>query len=141
MNENKKTELTRDELSELIKSAYNEPSIPQDLERKVMMEVARRSIKFSRRKAKLGLVVSLSGLAMLWAGCIAILISWFPAHLPLKNSLPPKPDEWMAKFLEPSPLPEQWGGWIIISLIAIGAVGFIYYLNSLFSDTYSPEDK
>ncbi len=37
------------------------------------------------------------------------------------------------------PLLEQWGGLVLIVLLVGGAVGFIYYLNTLFSSDYTVE--
>jgi hypothetical protein len=127
-----------------------------DLERRVMMAVVRREVERSRRRARRGMIASLSGLAMLFAGCIAAVVAWFPALLPSFSRLSWL--EWvreipLPEFLdsadfvgsvgsgfsvsagfEGAPLFEQWGGLVVILLLVGGAVGFVYYLNSLFSN-------
>ncbi len=148
----------KDNFAELIKAAGNKiasdgPTVSPDLERRVMIEVARRAIEGSRRRARRGLVASLVGLAMLLAGCIAALVVWFPALAPaltrftwLENLRIPKLFDTvagsMAGVAESTatlPFLEQWGGLILLVLLVVGAAGFIYYLNSLFSGDRIPE--
>ena len=134
----------RDNFTELIRATGELPIPSPDLERRVMIEIARRALARSRRRARRGLVASLSGLAMLLAGCIAALVVWYPALMPAFTHI-----SWLEKIgdLLPElpqtdttlPFIEQWGGLILLVLLVGGAVGFIYYLNSLFSTDYTPE--
>lgn len=146
------------DFSELIKAAAKLPAPAPDFERWVMMEVARRAIERSRRKARRGMVATLSGLAMLLAGCIAAIVAWFPVLMPAfgrMSWLEKLSDIPAPKFLERLagtttgigvgesaaivPFFEPWGGLILIVLLIGGAAGFIYYLNSLFSSDYTPD--
>ncbi|MDR2890776.1 MAG: hypothetical protein LBV18_04135 [Alistipes sp.] len=123
-----------------------------DLERRVMIEIVRREVERSRRRARRGMIASLSGLAMLFAGCIAAVVAWFPALLPSFSRLSwlewvreiPLPEfldsadfvgsvGLVSEGFESAPLFEQWGGLVVILLLIGGAVGFVYYLNYLFS--------
>ena len=134
----------RDNFTELIRATGELPIPSPDLERRVMIEIARRALARSRRRARRGLVASLSGLAMLLAGCIAALVVWYPALMPAFTNF-----SWLEEIgdLLPElpqtdttlPFIEQWGGLILLVLLVGGAVGFIYYLNSLFSTDYTPE--
>lgn len=129
-----------DGLKELIKAAHRQPSVPESLEHRIMLAVARRAITRSKRRAKMGLAASLSGLGMLLAGCLIVLLNWFPHYLPFTESL--RMRELLAglsRYANLPPIFEQWGPWITTVLLAGSAAGFIYYLNSLFSNTF-PED-
>ena len=80
---------------------------------------------------------------MLFAGCIAAVVVWFPARIPDFARI-----SWLEKLRE-IPMPEfldatatvgegasffeQWGGLALIVLLMGGAAGFVYYLNSVFS--------
>ncbi len=140
----------KNDLSTLIKAAALSEreglTVSDDLERRVMIEVAHRAIERSHRRARLGLVASLSGLAMLLAACIAVVVVWFPTVLPSFTRL-----SWLEKLQLPSldgifsgtgvdavealPFFEQWGGLTAMILLVGGAAGFIYYLNGLFADS------
>ncbi len=136
----------RDNLSELIRAAAGELPVPSpDLERRVVIEVARRALERSRRRAQRGLVASLTGLAMLLAGCIVALVVWYPVLVPALTRF-----EWLERLRISIPVPEftrtiavplleQWGGLALLVLVIGGAVGFIYYLSTLFSSDYTPE--
>lgn len=52
------------------------------LERRVMIEVARRAIERSRRRAKFSLVASLSMMTLATAACVAVVV-WFPTNVTL----------------------------------------------------------
>lgn len=77
----------KDNFSELIKAASvpatgaEIPALSTDFERRVMMEVARRAIERSRRRAERGLVASLSGFTVAAAACIAAVVVWFPTDI------------------------------------------------------------
>lgn len=81
----------KNELSTLIKvsllSESKELTVSDDFERRVMIEVARRAIERSRRRARFGLAASLSGLAMLLAACITGVVVWFPVNVVLSVDL------------------------------------------------------
>lgn len=144
-----------DEFTTLIRAASvsEMPALPVDLESRVMVEVARRTIERSRRRARRGVVASLTGLAMLLVGSIAALVAWFPILMPAFTNM-----SWLEKLRIPEPkflnglgvaaesaahepFLEQWGGLILLGLLVGGAIGFIYYLNSLFSNDYKPTDR
>jgi hypothetical protein len=134
-----------DNFSKLIQAAgreiaFENSAVSPELEHRVMVTVARRAIEASRRRARRGLVASLSGLAMLLAGGIAALVVWFPALTPSLNFT------WLEKLRIPAmfqgiasgvetttslPFLEQWGGVILVLLLAGGAAGFLWCLNSL----------
>ncbi len=134
----------RDNFAELIRAAAGElPAVSPDLERRVMIEVARRALARSRRRAQRGLVASLAGLAMLLAGCIAALVVWYPVLAPALTRF-----DWLERIHIPVPeftqttgvtFLEEWGGLVLLVLLVGGAVGFVYYLNSLFSSDYIPD--
>ncbi|MDR2883027.1 MAG: hypothetical protein LBU98_04545 [Alistipes sp.] len=135
----------RDNFSELIRTAAGElPAVSPDLERQVMIEIARRALARSRRQARRGLVASLAGLAMLLAGCIAALAVWYPVLLPALTSF-----SWLNRIhislpefsptAETIPFLEEWGGLVLLVLLIGCAVGFIYYLNTLFSNDYTAD--
>lgn len=131
-----------DALRGLIKTAYEQPSVPERLKHKIMLEIARRAIVSSKRKAKLGVIASLSGLGMLLAGCIVLLVNWFPAYLPFLETVRlPELHPAFSAITDTFPFIEQWGGWIVLTLLAGSAAGFIYYLNNLFSSAFPNGDK
>lgn len=142
------------------------PTLPADFERRVMIEVARRAIERSRRRARRGMVASLSGLAMLLAACVGAVVVWFPALMPAFTRM-----SWLEDLRITAlgrtiydavagafgagtgvgesvadagggaalPLFEQWGGLVLLVLLIGGAAGFIYYLNNLFNSDYVPD--
>jgi hypothetical protein len=135
-----------DNFSKLIKVASRESAsevtAPARLEHKVMVSIARKAIEASRRKARRGLVASLTGLAMLLVGGIATLIVWFPVFTPSLNFA------WLNKLHIPDlfkgvasgaentaalSFMEQLGGVVLVLLIAGCTAGFIWCLNSLFT--------
>ncbi len=136
----------RDNFAELIRTAAGPlPAVSPDLERRVMIEIARRALARARRRAQRGLVASLTGLAMLLAGCIAALVVWYPVLAPALTNF-----SWLERIRIDIPVPEftqtiavplleQWGGLVLLVLLVGGAVGFVYYLNSLFSSDYTPD--
>ncbi len=136
----------RDNFAELIRAAAGElPVVSPDLERRVMMEVARRALARARRRARRGLVASLAGLAMLLAGCIAALVVWYPVLAPALTNF-----SWLERIRIDIPVPdftqttgvsflEEWGGLVLLVLLVGGAVGFVYYLISLFSSDYTSD--
>jgi hypothetical protein len=134
-----------DNFSKLIKVASRESAsevtVPAQLEQQVIVAVARRAIEASRRKARRGLVATLSGLAMLLAGGIVALVMWFPAHTPALNFA------WLRDLFDAVggsvteavegtatlSFMEQWGGVVLVLLIAGCAAGFVWCLNSIFA--------
>lgn len=129
-------------LSVLMKAAHEQPVVPERLEHKIMLAVARRAIVRSRRRAKLGLIASLSGLGMLLAGCIAVLWHWFPSQLPFLKPLDlSSAHPFFSGLADAFPFLEEWGGWIVLTLLVASTAGFIYYLNNLFSNASPNWDK
>lgn len=84
--------MERDEnLAKLIKAAAGEPALcDADLagfERRVMLEVARRAVMRSRRRSRFGVAASLSGLAMLLAACVTLVVALFPTNILLELNI------------------------------------------------------
>lgn len=126
----------KNDLSELIKAAYTEAPVGDDFERRVMLEVARHAIAHSRRRARRGLIASISGVAMLLAACLAALLTWLPSRLILFQDFRlPWLENIMHSAAEIVPFAGQWGGLLVLSLFVSGAAGFAYYLNGLFSES------
>jgi hypothetical protein len=69
------------DISELIKATYTAPAVSCELERKIMLKVAQRAIANSQRRARFGLVASLSGITVAAAACIAGVVLWFPTRI------------------------------------------------------------
>ncbi len=134
--------MERDDLKMLVRASAELQAPTADFERRVMIEVARRAIERSRRRARRGVIASLSGLAMLLAACVAALVVWFPARLPafarsswleVMRSAMPDLDAAGAATGNTLPFFEQWGGLTLLVLTIGGAAGFIYYLNTIFA--------
>ncbi|MDR2912619.1 MAG: hypothetical protein LBV38_04885 [Alistipes sp.] len=137
---------THDRFAELIRAADEPVILAEGFEQRVMLAVARRAIEQSKRRARRALIALLSGLAMLLGASVALLASassllpvvgkpfdtlagWFAdLHISLQAGLS------LGGVLGTISFWEQWGDMFILTLLAGGAVGFIYYLNSLFSD-------
>lgn len=125
----------KNDFSELIKAAYTEPAVGDDFKHRVMLEVARRAIMHSRRRARRGLIASVSALAILLAACIVLLLTWFPTHIILFPKLHlPWFEDFMCRLAEMEPFFGQWGVLLALTLLVSGVVGFAYYLNCLFSE-------
>jgi hypothetical protein len=132
----------KDNFAELIRASYDEPTPSPELERRVMIEVARRAIERSRRRARRGMVASLTGLAGLLAGCIAALVVWFPTLMPALTDISWM-ERWRAslhKLFDSAPAAgqsavagfiEQWGAPTLLVLGIGVAAGFVWYLNAL----------
>jgi hypothetical protein len=128
----------KDTLTDLIKATHIEPAVPPELEHRVMLEVARRAIARARRRARLSLVASMSGVAMLLGACLTAIVMWLPTGFQAipKIDLPALQfDKFATEVSETLPFLGQWGGVMVLTLFACGAVGFVYYLNGLFSES------
>jgi hypothetical protein len=71
----------KDNFAELIKAATDMPTPTPDFERRVMVEVARRAIERSRRRARFNLVASLSGVTITAAASVAAVMLWYPTQI------------------------------------------------------------
>lgn len=138
------------DLTSLIRALDSDlPLVSPAFHHRVMVQVAHRAIALSRRRARQGLIASLSGLSMLLVGSIAALVIWFPVLLPafvnfswldkLRSSFLKFPFRQLSPPDSSLPFLEQWGGLLLIVLLVVVAVGFVFYLNSLFSSDSSSD--
>jgi type VI protein secretion system component VasF len=68
----------------LIKAAHTDPEVSAAFEHRIVLAVARRAIERAQQKARRNLVMSLSGLTVAAAACVAAVVLWFPTQILLQ---------------------------------------------------------
>lgn len=113
------------------------------VERRVMVEIARRSLERSRRRVRVGIVVCAMGFVMATAGALAALAAWSPVIVPGAERF-----SWFGQVrdrlsgalggaveaMSAGAFIERWGLTLLVALGAVGVAGLFYILDRAFSD-------
>jgi len=118
------------------------------VERRVMFEIARRSIERAQRRVRLGIVVCGAGFAMAMAGALVAMVAWSPVmmadfgHVSWFGEM----REWISDALggamdalSASAFVERWGVAMLTALGVIGMTGLFFVMNRAFSDDYAAD--
>lgn len=113
------------------------------VERRVMVEITRRSLERARGRVRIAIVLCATGFVMAMVGALVALAAWSPVIAPGMEGVSwfGRAREWIAGLLggavdalSAEAFVERWGLTLLVALGAMGAAGLFYLLDRSLTD-------